>query len=79
MDNGKNIIALEGIFFHLTQALRLFDVLDLSGFGPLEQSKWNEIMNTCKNGLESGKDSVNKLNTLSLSTQTQRPRGKEYE
>lgn len=64
MDNGKNIIVLEGVYFHLIEALRLFAVLDLSGLGPLEQSKWKDIIKTCKNAIELSKDSVRELNTL---------------
>ena len=64
MDSGKNAIILEGICFHLVQALKLFDTLDLSGFDTLEQNKWSELIQTCKNTLESGKDSVTQLNML---------------
>jgi hypothetical protein len=64
MDSGKNAIVLEGICFHLVQALRLFETLDLSGFDTLEQNKWNDLIQTCKNTLESGKNSVYKLNSL---------------
>ncbi len=64
MDNWKNIIVLEGVSFHLIQALKLFDILDLSGLGPLEQSKLDDGIKACKNALESSKDSVKKLNML---------------
>ncbi len=66
MDCRKNAIVLEGICFHLAQALRLFETLDLSGFDTLEQNKWNDLIQTCKNTLESGKDSVIKLNMMLL-------------
>ncbi len=66
MDSGKNAIVLEGICFHLAQALKLFDTLDLSGFDTSEQNKWNNLIQTCKNTLKSGKDSVTQLNMLLL-------------
>ncbi len=66
MDSGRNTIVLEGICFHLVQALRLFETLDLSGFDTLEQDKWNDLIQTCKNTLESGKNSLTKLNMLLL-------------
>ncbi len=63
-DKEKNRIALEGIFFHLIQALRLCNQLDLSRLSPLDQGEWNERIKICKNALEFTKETVEKLSKI---------------
>ncbi len=64
MDKEKNRIALETIFLHLSEALRLCTHLDFSELGPLEQTEWSERIKLCKNAIEFTKDSVEKLSVL---------------
>jgi hypothetical protein len=64
IDKERNRIALERISFHLDEAMRFCNQLDLSGFGPLEQREWNTRMKTCKNAIEFTKESLDKLNKI---------------
>jgi hypothetical protein len=64
VDKERNRIALEGISFHLDEAMRFCKQLDLSGLGPLEQTEWDSRMKTCKNAIEFTKESLNKLNKI---------------
>jgi hypothetical protein len=61
IDKERNRNALERISFHLDQAKRFCNQLDLSGLGPLEQSEWDNRMKTCKNAIEFTLISVQKL------------------
>jgi hypothetical protein len=63
-DEERNRITIERIFFHLIEALRLCNQLDLSKLSSLEQREWNEKMKICKNALEFTKESVEKLSKL---------------
>jgi len=40
IEKERNRNSLERITFHLDQAMRFCNQLDLSGFGPPEQSEW---------------------------------------
>jgi len=61
VDKERNRIALERIGFHLDEAMRFCNQLDLSGLGPLEQREWDTRMKDCKNAIEFTKESLNKL------------------
>jgi hypothetical protein len=64
IDKERNRMALERITFHLLEAIRFCNLLDLSGLGDLQQREWNDRMKTCKNALEFTKDSAEKLSAL---------------
>ena len=64
IDKERNRIALERISFHLDEAMRFCNQLDLSGLGPLEQREWDKRMKTCKNAIEFSKESVQKLSKI---------------
>jgi hypothetical protein len=64
IDKERNRIALERISFHLDEAMRFCNQLDLSGLGPLEQREWDKTMKTCKNAIEFTKESVQKLSKI---------------
>jgi hypothetical protein len=64
IDKERNRIALERISFHLDEAMRFCNQLDLSGLGSLEQREWDTRMKTCKNAIEFTKESLNKLNKI---------------
>ncbi len=65
-DVGKerNRMALERIAFHLDEAMRFCNQLDLSGLGPLEQREWDTRMKTCKDAIEFTKESLKKLSEI---------------
>ena len=64
IDKERNRNSLERITFHLDQAMRFCNQLDLSGLGPLEQSEWDNRMKICKNAIEFTKESVQKLSKI---------------
>jgi hypothetical protein len=64
MDKETNRIVLEQISFHLLEAMRLCNQLNLSELGSLKQKEWNDRINLCKNALEFTKDSAEKLSKL---------------
>jgi len=64
IDRERNRIALERISFHLVEARRFCNQLDLSGLGPLEQREWDDRMKICKNAIEFTKESVLKLSKI---------------
>jgi len=64
VDKERHRIALERISFHLDEAMRFCNQLDLSGLGPLEQTEWNSRMKTCKNAIEFTKESLKQLNKI---------------
>ena len=64
IDKERNRNSLERITFHLDQAMRFCNQLDLSGLGPVEQSEWDNRMKTCKNAIEFTKESVQKLSKI---------------
>jgi hypothetical protein len=64
IDKERNRNSLERITFHLDQAMRFCNQLDLSGLGPPEQSKWDKGVNVCKNGIKFTKESVQKLSKI---------------
>jgi hypothetical protein len=64
IDKERNRIALERIFFHLIEAIRFCNQLDLSGLGPLEQKEWDDRMKVCKNALDFTKESVQNLSKI---------------
>ena len=64
VDKERNRITLERISFHLDEAMRFCNQLDLSGLGPLEQTEWDSRMKTCKNAIEFTKESLKQLNKI---------------
>jgi len=64
VDKERNRITLERISFHLDEATRFCNQLDLSGLGPLEQTEWDSRMKTCKNAIEFTKESLEELNKI---------------
>ncbi len=60
----RNRMALERIAFHLDEAMRFCNQLDLSGLGPLEQREWDTRMKTCKDAIEFTKESLKKLSEI---------------
>ena len=61
IDKERNRVALERISFHLNEAMRFCNQLDLSGLGTLEQAIWNNRTKSCKDGIVSAKESVQRL------------------
>jgi hypothetical protein len=57
-------MALERIKFHLDEAMRFCNQLDLSGLGPLEQKEWDGRMKTCKDAIMFTRQSVEKLTQI---------------
>ena len=64
IDKERNRNSLERITFHLDQAMRFCNQLDLSGLGPPEQSEWDNRMTICKNAIEFTSVSVQKLSKI---------------
>jgi hypothetical protein len=64
IDKERNRNSLERITFHLDQAMRFCNQLDLSGLGPVEQSEWDNRMKICKNAIEFTLISVQKLSKI---------------
>ena len=64
IDKERNRIALERISFHLDEAMRFCNQLDLSGLGLLEQGEWDNRMKTCKDAVEFTRQSVQKLTQI---------------
>jgi hypothetical protein len=61
IDRERNRMALERIAFHLDEAKRFCNQLDLSGLGILEQEEWDTRMKACQNAIEFTKGSLKKL------------------
>jgi hypothetical protein len=51
IEKERNRNSLERITFHLDQAVRFCNQLDLSELGPPEQSQWNDKMKICKDAI----------------------------
>jgi hypothetical protein len=64
IDKERNRIALERISFHLDEAMRFCDKLDLSGLGQIEQREWDNRMKTCKDAIKFTRESVQKLSQI---------------
>lgn len=64
VDRERNRMALERIGFHLDEAMRFCNQLDLSELGPLEQREWNTKMNNCKDAIEFTKGSLKELTKI---------------
>ena len=64
VDKERNRIALERIAFHLDEAMRFCNQLDLSGLGSLERTEWDSRMKNCKNAIEFTMGSLQELNKL---------------
>ena len=64
IDKERNGNSLERISFHLDQAMKFCNQLDLCGLGPPEQSKWDNGVKICKNAIEFSKESVQKLSKI---------------
>ena len=64
IEKERNRSALERIIFHLDQAMRFCNQLDLSGLSPVEQGEWDNRMKTCKNAIEFTLVSVQRLSKI---------------
>ena len=64
IEKERNRVALERISFHLNEAMRFCNLLDLSGLGPLEKKEWDDRMKVCKNALEFTKGSLQNLSKI---------------
>ena len=64
IEKERNRNSLERITFHLDQAMRFCNQLDLSGLDPPEQSEWDNRMKICKNAIEFTLISVQKLSKI---------------
>ena len=64
INKERNRMALERISFHLGEAMRFCNQLDLSGLGPLEQREWDSRMKTCKDAIMFTRQSVQKLTQI---------------
>ncbi len=63
-DKERNKIGLNRLSFHLDQAMRFCNQLDLSGLGPLEQKKWNDKVKTCKDAIKFTKEVLQQLSNI---------------
>ncbi len=61
IDKERNRIGLDRISFHLDQAMRFCNQLDLSGLDPLEQNEWNDKMKICKDAIKFTKEAIQQL------------------
>jgi len=64
IERERNRMALERIAFHLDEAMRFCNQLDLSGLGPLEQREWDSRMKTCKDAIKFTKGSLGELTKI---------------
>ena len=64
LEKERNRNSLERITFHLDQAMRFCNQLDLSGLGPLEQREWDTRMKHCKDAIEFTKGSLQELTKI---------------
>lgn len=64
VERERNRMALERIGFHLGEAFRFCNQLDLSGLGPLEQKEWDSRMKNCKDAIMFTRQSVEKLSQI---------------
>ncbi len=64
IEKERNRVALERIFFHLDEAIRFCNQLDLSGLAPLEQKEWDDRMKTCEDAIKFTRESVQKLSKI---------------
>jgi hypothetical protein len=64
IDKEKNRIELERMGFHLDEAMRFCNKLDLSGLGPLEQREWDTKMKNWKDAIAFCRESLKKLNQI---------------
>ena len=64
IEKERNRRTLERITFHLDQAMRFCNQLDLPGLGPVQQSEWDNRMEICKHAIEFTKESVQKLSKI---------------
>ncbi len=63
-EKEKNRIALERVGFYLDEAMRLYDQLNLSGLGPLEQREWRTKMRNCNDALAFCRETLKKLTEI---------------
>jgi hypothetical protein len=64
IDKERNRNTLERIAFHLDQAMRFCNQLDLSKLHPLEQKEWDNTMKICKDAIKFTKEAVQKLSKI---------------
>ena len=64
IEKERNRNSLERISFHLDQATRFCNQLDLSGLGASEQNKWDNEVKICKSAIKLSKESVRKLSKI---------------
>jgi hypothetical protein len=60
----RNRNSLERITFHLDQAMRFCNQMDLSGLGPLEQKKWNDKMKICEDAIKFTQEAIEQLSKI---------------
>ncbi len=64
IDKERNRTAFERISFHLDEAMKFCNVLDLSRLSASDQTKWEIKMKICKDAIKSTKQSVHKLRII---------------
>ncbi|MGZ3559675.1 MAG: hypothetical protein ACXWM6_12340 [Thermodesulfobacteriota bacterium] len=64
MDKVPNKIVLVRITFHLLQAMRYCNQLDLSELPRSEQEGWDDRIKLCKNALDFTKETVQRLGEI---------------
>ncbi len=64
IDKERNRLVLERVSFHLDEAARFCNQLDLSGLAPLEQKEWDRRIKICKDALQFTKGSLKELNNI---------------
>ncbi len=57
-------MVLERISFHLDEAMRFCNLLDLSQLGLLDQKEWDSKMKTCKGAIKFTQQSVQILRSI---------------
>jgi hypothetical protein len=59
-----NKVVLERLSFHLDEAMRFCNQLDLSALGPTEKSEWDSKIKICKDAIGFTRESVQKLSKI---------------
>jgi hypothetical protein len=63
-ERKRNGMVLERIKFHINEATRFCNQLDLSRLGPLEQREWDTRMKDCKDAIAFCRESLKKLSEI---------------
>ena len=64
IDKERNRMTLERISFHLDEAMKFCNLLDLSHLSAFEQTEWNTKMRICKDAIEFTKRSFQELKKI---------------